>query len=58
MRGCVVRSISYDFEEMNKQIFFGQYKRIDSYFLRHRARVSGLPQARSRNPRESRRRWY
>ena len=23
---------AFDFEEMNKQIFFGQYKRIDSYF--------------------------
>ena len=25
-------TIAFDFEEMNKQIFFGQYKRIDSYF--------------------------
>ena len=23
---------AFDFEEMNKQLFFGQYKRIDSYF--------------------------
>ena len=30
---CAARStIAYDFEEMNKQIFFGQYKRISSYF--------------------------
>jgi microcin C transport system substrate-binding protein len=25
-------NFAFDFEEMNKQIFFGQYKRIDSYF--------------------------
>ena len=25
-------NLALDFEEMNKQIFFGQYKRIDSYF--------------------------
>ena len=23
---------AFDFEEMNKQLFFGQYKRINSYF--------------------------
>ena len=30
---------AFDFEEMNKQIFFGQYKRIDSYFEGTRARL-------------------
>ena len=25
-------NFAFDFEEMNKQIFFGQYKRINSYF--------------------------
>ena len=25
-------NFAFDFEEMNKQIFFGQYKRIKSYF--------------------------
>ena len=25
-------NFAFDFEEMNKQMFFGQYKRIDSYF--------------------------
>jgi microcin C transport system substrate-binding protein len=25
-------NLAYDFEEMNKQLFFGQYRRIDSYF--------------------------
>ena len=32
-RACAARSIyAFDFEEMNKQLFFGQYQRIDSYF--------------------------
>jgi microcin C transport system substrate-binding protein len=34
----------YDFEEMNKQIFYGQYKRIDSYFYGTELASSGLPQ--------------
>ena len=25
-------NFAFDFEEMNKQLFFGQYQRIDSYF--------------------------
>ena len=32
---------AFDFEEMNKQLFFGQYKRIDELFRRHRARLLG-----------------
>lgn len=35
---------AFDFEEMNKQIFFGQYKRIDSYFSGTELASSGLPQ--------------
>jgi microcin C transport system substrate-binding protein len=35
---------AYDFEEMNKQLFFGQYKRINSYFEGTDLAASGLPQ--------------
>ncbi len=35
---------AFDFEEMNKQIFFGQYKRIASYFEGLELAASGLPQ--------------
>ncbi len=34
---------AFDFEEMNKQIFFGQYKRIASYFEGTELASSGLP---------------
>jgi microcin C transport system substrate-binding protein len=34
---------AFDFEEMNKQIFFGQYKRISSYFEGTELASSGLP---------------
>jgi microcin C transport system substrate-binding protein len=34
---------AYDFEEMNKQIFFGQYKRITSYLEGTELACSGLP---------------
>jgi microcin C transport system substrate-binding protein len=34
----------FDFEEMNKQIFFGQYTRIASYFDGLELAASGLPQ--------------
>ena len=38
-------NFAFDFEEMNKQIFFGQYTRIDELLRRHRARrPSGLPE--------------
>src|SRR6266516_8161601 len=36
-------NFAYDFEEMNKQIFFGQYTRIDSYFFGNELACSGLP---------------
>ena len=34
----------YDFEEMNKQLFFGQYERINSYFHGTELASSGVPQ--------------
>ncbi|MDR3465714.1 MAG: extracellular solute-binding protein [Xanthobacteraceae bacterium] len=34
----------FDFEEMNKQIFFGQYHRVASYFEGLELACSGLPQ--------------
>jgi len=34
---------AFDFEEMNKQIFFGQYKRITSYFEGTELASSGVP---------------
>jgi microcin C transport system substrate-binding protein len=37
---------AFDFEEMNKQIFFGQYTRIASYFQGTELASSGLPQGR------------
>jgi microcin C transport system substrate-binding protein len=37
-------NFAFDFEEMNKQIFFGQYKRITSYFDGTELASSGLPE--------------
>ena len=37
-------NFAFDFEEMNKQIFYGQYKRIASYFEGLELASSGLPQ--------------
>ena len=45
----VRRALNYalDFEEMNKQLFFGQYKRISSYFDgAEELMATGLPQGR------------
>ena len=39
-------NFAFDFEEMNKQIFFDQYKRIGSYFDGTELASSGLPQGR------------
>ena len=36
-------NFAFDFEEMNKQIFFGQYKRIASYFEGTELASSGCP---------------
>ncbi|MBR1092355.1 ABC transporter substrate-binding protein [Bradyrhizobium manausense] len=35
---------AFDFEEMNKQLFFGQYKRINSYFEGSELAATGLPE--------------
>jgi len=37
---------AFDFEEMNKQIFFGQYKRIASYFAGTDLAATGVPSGR------------
>ena len=37
-------NFAFDFEEMNKQLFFGQYKRISSYFFGTDLASSGLPE--------------
>ena len=37
-------NMAFDFEEMNKQIFFGQYWRIGSYFEGTELASTGLPQ--------------
>ncbi|HTQ82282.1 MAG TPA: extracellular solute-binding protein [Pseudolabrys sp.] len=37
-------NFAFDFEEMNKQIFYGQYKRIASYFEGTELAASGLPE--------------
>ncbi|MGA2055017.1 MAG: extracellular solute-binding protein [Bradyrhizobium sp.] len=37
-------NFAFDFEEMNKQLFFGQYKRISSYFHGTELASSGLPE--------------
>jgi microcin C transport system substrate-binding protein len=37
---------AFDFEEMNKQLFYSQYKRINSYFEGTELASSGLPEAR------------
>jgi microcin C transport system substrate-binding protein len=36
-------NFAYDFEEMNKQLFFGQYQRIASYFEGTELASSGIP---------------
>ncbi|MBY0381908.1 MAG: extracellular solute-binding protein [Xanthobacteraceae bacterium] len=44
----VRRALNYafDFEETNKQLFFGQYERINSYFYGTELASTGLPQGR------------
>ena len=37
-------NFAFDFEEMNKQLFYGQYKRINSYFEGTELASSGLPE--------------
>ena len=37
-------NFAFDFERMNKQFFFGQYRRVNSYFEGTELACSGLPQ--------------
>ncbi len=37
---------AFDFEQMNKQLFYGQYKRISSYFEGTELAATGLPAGR------------
>ncbi len=37
-------NFAFDFEEMNKQLFYGQYKRIGSYFEGTELASSGIPE--------------
>jgi len=39
-------NFAFDFEEMNKQIFYGQYRRISSYFDGTELASSGIPEGR------------
>jgi len=39
-------NFAFDFEEMNRQIFFGQYKRIASYFEGTELAATGVPSGR------------
>ena len=46
-------NLAFDFEEMNKTLFFGQYTRIKSYFDGTRARLRRTAAGpRARDPRE------
>jgi microcin C transport system substrate-binding protein len=42
-------NFAFDFEEMNRQFFFGQYRRINSYFEGTELACSGLPQGEELN---------
>src|SRR6185503_2701400 len=37
-------NFAFDFEEMNRQLFFGQYSRIASYFEGTELAATGLPE--------------
>jgi microcin C transport system substrate-binding protein len=42
-------NFAFDFEEMNRQFFFGQYKRVNSYFEGTELACSGLPRGEELN---------
>ena len=44
VRVRLAMNYAFDFEEMNKQIFFGQYKRVASYFEGTELASGGLPE--------------
>ncbi|WP_246102012.1 extracellular solute-binding protein [Methylobacterium terricola] len=41
-------NLAFDFEEMNRTLFYGLYKRVDSYFFGTELASSGLPEGRER----------
>ena len=41
-------NLAMNFEEMNRQLFYGQYSRIDSYFYGSELAASGLPEGNER----------
>jgi microcin C transport system substrate-binding protein len=44
-RGCAgALNFAYNFEDQNKNLFFGQYQRVDSFFFGTELASSGLPQ--------------
>ena len=43
-------NLAFDFESLNRTIFFGQYERIDSFFYGIDLASSGLPHIRIPNP--------
>ena len=46
-------NLAFDFEEMNKQIFYGQYQRINSYFEGTELAPTGLPEGKEKEILES-----
>lgn len=46
-------NLAFDFEEMNRTLFYGLYKRVDSYFFGTELASSGLPEGREREILES-----
>ncbi|MCP8938117.1 extracellular solute-binding protein [Alsobacter sp. SYSU M60028] len=46
-------NLAFDFEELNKQLFYGQYQRIKSYFEGTELASSGLPEGKEREILES-----
>jgi microcin C transport system substrate-binding protein len=40
--------LAFDFESINRNLFFGQYKRVDSFFYGTELAASGLPEAQER----------
>ncbi len=46
-------NLALNFEEMNRQLFYGQYSRIDSYFFGSELASSGLPEGKEREILES-----
>jgi microcin C transport system substrate-binding protein len=41
-------NLAFDFEDINRTIFYGLYQRVDSYFFGTELASSGLPEGRER----------